>query len=464
MGARVEGRAAERFRVAAVAASLVAPAAPLACRDKMVRSRIPAFLGGRREAATPAPAALAAAAAADLSAAAGGGGIGGGGGGDASSAGGGGGSYLSAGFTNDTEGSGFAGEGFLELTYEGMTCYAANTRILTTSGEVAVQDLCVGDFVVTAAGETRPIVWLGHRRVDCRKNPRLSEVLPIRIAAHAFAPGSPKRDLYVSPAHAVLVDDALVPAGRLLNGATIAQADVDEVTYWHVELQTHDLLLAEGLAAESYLEAGNRGFFAETQVTRLGAGPDAILDEAARAALAFCRPFLECGPLVEAAHACFKARAEALGWRLMQDDFAGLHLLADGQRLAPVVQGRVARFAVPAGAGDLWLVAETCRPCDIGPSADMRDLGVDLRRLSFTDGFAAPVEIALDDPRLDAGFHALEPGLRRWTAQRALLPEALFDGAVNGGFLRVETGETALPRWRSPDDAARAVGWSAAAG
>ena len=61
------------------------------------------------------------------------------------------------------------------------------------------------------------------------------------------------------------------------------------------------------------------------------------------------------------------------------------------------------------------------------------------------------MEIALDDPKLGSGFHELEPGPRRWTAQRALLPSALLGDIGHGGFLRVETGEAPLARWRSPE-------------
>jgi len=47
-------------------------------------------------------------------------------------------------------------------------------------------------------------------------------------------------------------------AGQIFTGSTIAQQKVDEVTYWHVELPAHDVLFAEGLACESYLDTGNR--------------------------------------------------------------------------------------------------------------------------------------------------------------------------------------------------------------
>ena len=84
---------------------------------------------------------------------------------------------------------------------------------------------------------------------------------PIRIQAGAFAPNTPRRDLLLSPDHAVYVDGRLIPVRYLVNGASIAQVETDSVTYWHVELDRHDVILAEGLAAESYLDTGNRSVF-----------------------------------------------------------------------------------------------------------------------------------------------------------------------------------------------------------
>ena len=86
----------------------------------------------------------------------------------------------------------------------------------------------------------------------------------MRIAAHAFAENRPARDLVVSPGHSIAVDllgEVLIPASSLINGTTIRQESAERVTYWHVELESHDLLVTENLPTESYLDMGNRGFF-----------------------------------------------------------------------------------------------------------------------------------------------------------------------------------------------------------
>ena len=103
-----------------------------------------------------------------------------------------------------------------------------------------------------------------------------------------------------------------MPAGALVNGTTITQLAVDSVTYWHVELETHDILLAENLACESYIERGNRAFFAEADVVALAAGPDAT---APRTHADVCRPWHADGPIVDALRTSLRLRADAPGRR-----------------------------------------------------------------------------------------------------------------------------------------------------
>lgn len=143
-----------------------------------------------------------------------------------------------------------------------VACFRAGTRIRTRHGEVAVERLRVGDEVVTGFSGTTAVTWIGHRTIDCAHHPRPERVWPVRIAAGTFANGLPRRDLFLSPDHAVFIDDVLIPVRHLVNGGAIAQVPADSVTYYHVELATHDLLFAEGLPAESYLDTGDRWHFA----------------------------------------------------------------------------------------------------------------------------------------------------------------------------------------------------------
>jgi autotransporter passenger strand-loop-strand repeat protein len=134
-------------------------------------------------------------------------------------------------------------------------CYRSGTHILTDHGEVAVEDLRVGDLVRTVLGETAaPIIWIGRRAVDCARHPRPRQVWPVRVAAGAFGPGRPHTELFLSPDHAVYVGEVLIPVKHLINRSTIVQVPAGRVAYYHIELSEHDVLLAEGLPAESFLD------------------------------------------------------------------------------------------------------------------------------------------------------------------------------------------------------------------
>jgi uncharacterized repeat protein (TIGR03803 family) len=149
-----------------------------------------------------------------------------------------------------------------EVTGAGfVTCYRRGTRIATPDGEREVEVLTAGDLVLNAAGKSRPIVWIGYRQIDCRRMPAPGKVWPVLVRAGAFGEGMPHRDLFLSPDHAVFADGVLIPIRHLINRVTIAQVPADEVIYYHVELAEHDLLMAEGLPAESYLDTGDRFAF-----------------------------------------------------------------------------------------------------------------------------------------------------------------------------------------------------------
>jgi len=295
-----------------------------------------------------------------------------------------------------------------------VACFAAGTHILTAAGEVPVEELRAGDLVpVQVRRGLQPIVWIGQRRVDCRRHPKPAEVWPVRIAAHAFAPGRPHRFLLLSPDHAVFTGNALVPIRYLINGATIAQVPVDEVTYYHVELAQHEVLLAEGLACESYLETGNRGAF-ENGGRPTMMHPDFALriwNESA------CAPLLSSGPPLHAARRRLIERLPGLGHPVTADP--ALCLLADGTVLDPQCRGALVWVALPNGTSRLRLRSRQAAPIELhAGNDDTRRLGVAVQALAF-DG----VRLALDDIRLTAGWHAGERDLR-WTDGDACLDVA----------------------------------------
>jgi hypothetical protein len=174
---------------------------------------------------------------------------------------------------------------------------------------VAVESLRAGDLVVTASGEIRPVKWIGHRDVDCARHAAPEKVWPVRVAAHAFGANLPVRDLYLSPDHALFVGGVLIPAKQLVNHDTVEQLPQDAVTYYHVELDRHDVLLAEGLPAESFLDTGNRAAFANGgSATQLH--PDFAPDWASLVWEAkACARLVVYGPELEAARARLRRAA-----------------------------------------------------------------------------------------------------------------------------------------------------------
>jgi V8-like Glu-specific endopeptidase len=171
---------------------------------------------------------------------------------------------------NETTGEGY----FTQITTTALTtiegwvaaddaaCFAAGTRIAAPEGERPVETLRVGDLVLLARGGVARVAWLGHRTVRCDRHPRPCDVWPVRIRRGAFGEGLPRRDLLLSPDHALFLDGVLIPVRHLVDGDAVARIAATSVAYWHVELARHDVLLAEGLPCESFLDTGNRASFA----------------------------------------------------------------------------------------------------------------------------------------------------------------------------------------------------------
>jgi hypothetical protein len=306
-----------------------------------------------------------------------------------------------------------------------FACFAAGTRIQTGTGEVPVEALHVGqEVIVVQAGEplSRPIKWIGWRSLDIAAHPAPELVCPVRIRRGAFAEGVPRRDLLLSPDHAVCVDDVLIPVRLLVNGATIAQ-DMSQhrIRYYHVELHTHGVILAEGLPTESYLDTGNRGTF-ENADAPLILHPDFDGGQARRIAQS-CRPFVDDAAIVEPIWRRLAARIAMLGLSppaaMATTSDPGLHLVIDGRAIHPAsaAAGRYT-FVLPTVDGTVQLVSRAARPCELRPWVeDRRRLGIMVSRLTLRRG-AELEAIPLDHPHLSDGWWSVErdgAALWRWT-------------------------------------------------
>jgi Ca2+-binding RTX toxin-like protein len=158
--------------------------------------------------------------------------------------------------------------------WNNVVCFAEGTRIVTPSGEDAVENLRAGDMVLAMRdGQAgfEALRWVGFMDVALPRNAAMAaKTAPILIKAGAIAPGMPARDLRVSPDHAMEVDGHLIPAKHLVNGQSIIQETwCRRVRYFHLELEAHGLLLSEGTWSESYLDDGNRDAFNNTAMTGL---------------------------------------------------------------------------------------------------------------------------------------------------------------------------------------------------
>jgi len=124
------------------------------------------------------------------------------------------------------------------------------------------RNLRIGDKIVNMKGEMRRVRWIGRRGYAGRFAAGNRDILPILIRAGALDEGVPRRDLMVSPLHAMYLDDVLIPARLLVNGSSIVQVEeIDQVEYFHIELDTHDVILAEGALSETFVDDGSRGMF-----------------------------------------------------------------------------------------------------------------------------------------------------------------------------------------------------------
>ena len=311
-------------------------------------------------------------------------------------------------------------------------CFCRGTHIATPGGEVPVERLRAGDLVTTLSGAHRRLRWVGFGR--SLVTPRLRDHASVVVLRRdALAEGVPHRDLYVTHGHSFYFEGVLIPAAHLVNHRSIAWVeDAQVVEYYHLELDSHDVILAEGAAAESYRDDDNSQHF-HNVAARPAARP-----------LPSCAPVLHDHPTVKRIWRELNARAGGSSLALTEDP--DLHLLADGERLAAETMTqrrtqrgavRVWRFRLRRPVSDLRIVSRSAIPAMVGTEPDQRRLGVALRRIVLAEPEATQT-LEWDDARLSAGFHDAEPLDRhRWTDGEAALPLALLAGLRAGALVEL---------------------------
>ncbi len=145
-----------------------------------------------------------------------------------------------------------------------VNCFLAGTSITTPDDMIAVEDLKVGDPILTANGKTIPVKWVGRQVVSTRFGPA-ERLMPVRVAAGALDDGVPLRDLTLTADHSLLIDSLLINAGALVNGGSINWVPLSELgdsyTVYHIETEAHDIILANGAQAETFIDNVSRRVF-----------------------------------------------------------------------------------------------------------------------------------------------------------------------------------------------------------
>ncbi|HEX3573272.1 MAG TPA: Hint domain-containing protein, partial [Rhodopila sp.] len=303
-----------------------------------------------------------------------------------------------------------------------VICFCPGTLIGTPTGQVQVEKLQPGDTVLTAHNGPRTVKWIGHGKVLASRGKRTAAT-PVIVRKDALGDNLPTRDLHVTKAHSLYIDDVLIPVEFLVNHKTILWDDrAREVEVYHVELDSHDIIFANGAPAETYRDDGNRWLFRN-------ASPG--WDSAPQPP---CVPVLTGGPIVDA---IWKRLLDRAGHRdlppLTTDP--DLHLIADGKRMEIAArQGQHRIFRLARRPETLVIASRDAVPAELGLTRDPRSLGVALRHITLRQDDAIET-ISAGDTRLEDGFHAYETTEQlRWTNGHALLPPSLFARFDAGGI------------------------------
>jgi len=191
----------------------------------------------------------------------------------------------------------------IAITESSVACYGLGTLIETDEGDVTVESLAIGDKVRTMSGALRSIKWIGRRAYAGRFIAMNRDILPVCFKAGSLGENLPRRDLLISPHHAMYIDGLLIEAKDLVNGVSIVQAaTVERVDYFHIELDSHDVIIAEGALSETFIDDESRAMFHNAMDYR------ALYPNEAPVEPLYCAPRIDEGEALEAIRATIEAR------------------------------------------------------------------------------------------------------------------------------------------------------------
>ncbi|KFL90169.1 hypothetical protein AmDm5_1025 [Acetobacter malorum] len=324
-----------------------------------------------------------------------------------------------------------------------LVCFLPGSMIRTEKGEVAVEDLQIGDQVVTFDWEnnkevSRPIVWVGKAQATVHAGlPDDEAGWPVRVLKDAIADGVPYKDMLITAEHCLFLQNKFVPVRMLVNGETIFyDKTIRSYDYYHVETASHSVISADGMLTESYLETGDRAsFHQEGKVAALRGAVPYTWEENAAAPLCVERSFVE--PLfrtLEERKAKVSGQSEQPKKDVTTTDCPDLRLMTDaGATLYPVRQtAERYSFMLPPDTRFVRILSRASRPADvIGPFVDdRRSMGVAVGDVHLLcDGCSHGITAHLLDEK-PKGWHVSENAECAWTNGNAILP--LGDQASRG--------------------------------
>jgi uncharacterized protein (TIGR01370 family) len=296
--------------------------------------------------------------------------------------------------------------------FAGQVCFARGTMIATPTGEIPVEKLEVGEIVAMADGLLRSVVWIGTGRVSVLPGHRTAAT-PVIVRQGAISPNEPNRDLRITKGHSLLLDGYLIPIECLINHRSIVWDDrARDFDIYHVQTECHGVLLANGVAAESYRDDGNSWLFDNPREPE-------VCDP--------CAPILTGGPIVdEIWHRLLDRAGPRPG--IPTTEQPDLHLVVDGQRVdgsTHIGPASTHVFRLKDHPTSVHVVSRCGIPEELGIARDPRPLGVAVKRIEVWHGRKLRVIGADAIPPI--GFHPVEPDHGfRWTNGDGALPPWLF--------------------------------------
>ncbi|CAI3922629.1 Large exoprotein involved in heme utilization or adhesion (FhaB) (PDB:4RM6) [Commensalibacter communis] len=325
-----------------------------------------------------------------------------------------------------------------QLVYE--VCFLTGSLIKTIHGDIKVEELRVGDELVTydwknSKKAIQKIKWIGYKNAIV--NPNLSDDIagyPVRILKDAIAENVPYKDLLTTPEHCLFFDGKFIPTRMLVNNYNIFyDYSITDYIYYHVETETHSVIWADGMLTESYLDTGNRQTFHNSRGNVILFSQEKIVKNWGKDG---CAPLLTDRNSVEPLFNDLVARAQNLGLSkrindLVLDNDPQLYITTkNGKTIHPHAQNNDRfLFAIPSDTDNIRLISQNSRPSDtIGAFVDdRRELGVLIGNITLlSQNSMKTIDTHLSQNDLD-GWQGIESHLYRWTNGNADLPLGLHD-------------------------------------